>query len=39
MMDFKASTGDLFELPAGSAGMLVGFEARKESYQDKRDPE
>jgi iron complex outermembrane receptor protein len=38
MMDFKASTGDLFELPAGSVGMLVGFEARKESYQDKRDP-
>ncbi len=38
MMDFKASTADLFELPAGSVGMLVGFEARKESYQDKRDP-
>ena len=38
MLDFKASTGDLFELPAGSVGMLVGFEARKESYQDKRDP-
>ena len=38
MFDFKASTPDLFELPAGSVGMLVGFEARKESYQDLRDP-
>ena len=38
MMDFKASRPDLFELPAGSVGMLIGFEARKESYQDKRDP-
>ena len=38
MFDFKASTPELFDLPAGPVGMLVGFEARKESYQDKRDP-
>ena len=38
MMDYKASTPDLFELPAGSVGMLVGAEIRRESYTDKRDP-
>jgi outer membrane receptor protein involved in Fe transport len=38
MFDFKASTPELFDLPAGPVGMLVGFESRKESYQDKRDP-
>ena len=37
MMDYKASTPDLFELPAGSVGMLIGAEIRKESYSDKRD--
>ena len=38
MFDFKASTPELFDLPAGPVGMLVGFESRKESYQDMRDP-
>jgi outer membrane receptor protein involved in Fe transport len=38
MFDFKASTPELFDLPAGPVGMLVGFESRKERYQDKRDP-
>mgnify|MGYP003310021907 CR=1 FL=1 len=38
MMDYKASTPDLFELPAGPVGMLVGAEVRRESYTDKRDP-
>ena len=38
MMDYKASRPDLFEMPAGSVGMLIGFEVRKEKYTDKRDP-
>jgi iron complex outermembrane receptor protein len=38
LFDFKVSTGDLFDLPAGPVGMLVGLEARKESYTDERDP-
>ena len=38
MWDLKLSNGNLFEMPGGSAGMLVGFEARKESYVDGRDP-
>ncbi len=38
LFDFKISTPDLFELPAGSVGMLIGFETRKESYTDERDP-
>ena len=38
MWDLKLSNPDVFDLPAGSAGMLIGFEARKESYVDGRDP-
>ena len=38
LFDFKISTGDLVDLPAGPVGMLFGFEARKESYTDERDP-
>tara|TARA_A200000113_G_scaffold145166_1_gene130518 strand:- start:2890 stop:5910 length:3021 start_codon:yes stop_codon:yes gene_type:complete len=38
LYDFKISTGDLIDLPAGPVGMLLGFEARKESYTDERDP-
>ena len=38
MWDLKLSNPEVFELPAGSAGMLIGFEARKESYIDGRDP-
>ena len=36
--DYKISNPEVFELPAGSVGMLVGFEYRKESYVDDRDP-
>ena len=38
LFDFKVSTGDLIDLPAGPVGMLLGLEARKESYTDERDP-
>ena len=38
MVDFKFSNDELFELPAGPVGMLIGFERRKESYTDDRDP-
>jgi len=38
LFDFKISTADLYELPAGPIGMLFGVEARKESYTDERDP-
>lgn len=38
MWDFKMSNNDVFEMPGGSAAMLIGGEIRKESYQDKRDP-
>ena len=38
MVDFKASTYDLFDLPAGPAGFLAGFEFRRESFDDDRDP-
>lgn len=38
MWDFKMSNNDVFEMPGGSAAMLIGGEIRKESYQDIRDP-
>ena len=38
MFDFKISNDELFELPGGSAGILIGMERRKESYTDDRDP-
>lgn len=37
MADFKLSRGDLFDLPAGPAGMAVGIEARRETQKDDRD--
>ena len=36
--DVKASNNNVFSLPAGPVGMLVGFEYREESYSDDRDP-
>ena len=36
--DMKASNNNVFSLPAGPVGMLVGFEYREESYSDDRDP-
>ena len=38
MFDFKLTHNDLFDLPGGSAGMLLGFEYREESFADMRDP-
>jgi len=38
LMDFKASTPELFNAPAGPVGMLVGFELRRNKYSDDRDP-
>ena len=38
MIDFKLTNNDLFELPGGSAGMLLGYEYREESFADMRDP-
>ncbi len=36
--DLKFSNAELFELPAGPVGMLVGYEIRREDYVDDRDP-
>jgi outer membrane receptor protein involved in Fe transport len=35
--DVKVSNSELMSLPAGSVAMLLGFEMRKETYQDDRD--
>jgi outer membrane receptor protein involved in Fe transport len=37
MADFKLSTNDLFQLPAGAVGMAVGVEVRHETQDDDRD--
>lgn len=37
-IDFKISRPDLFEMPAGSVGILAGVEYREESFVDDRDP-
>lgn len=36
--DVKFSNAELFEMPAGPVGFLVGYEARYEDYVDNRDP-
>jgi len=38
MVDFKVSNGELFNLPAGPVGVLLGAEYREESFVDDRDP-
>jgi outer membrane receptor protein involved in Fe transport len=38
MIDFKVSTAELFDMPAGPAGFLGGIELREESFVDDRDP-
>ena len=38
MFDAKFSRNDLFDLPGGKAGMVVGLETREESFIDDRDP-
>lgn len=37
MADFRMNRADLFELPAGSAGIAFGVEARRETQSDDRD--
>ncbi len=36
-IDFKASNSELFEMPAGDAGIAVGIEFRRETYLSDRD--
>ena len=36
--DVKFSNADIYELPAGPVGFLVGIEYRQESFADDRDP-
>ena len=38
MIDFKISNPEVFNLPAGPVGMLVGAEWRQEEYSDDRSP-
>ena len=38
LADFKVSTNDLFQLPAGPVGGVTGVEFRRESFSDDRDP-
>ena len=38
LVDFKASTYEIFDVPAGPVGLLVGAEFRRESFVDDRDP-
>ncbi len=38
MFDWKMSKNELFNLPAGPVGILLGAEYRKESFKDERDP-
>lgn len=36
--DFKVSNNNVYEMPAGDVGLLVGFEWREEDFVDDRDP-
>lgn len=38
VIDFKMSSADIFELPAGPVGFVAGLEYRDESFIDDRDP-
>jgi outer membrane receptor protein involved in Fe transport len=38
LADLKLSRRDLFSLPAGDVGVAFGFEARRETQEDNRDP-
>jgi outer membrane receptor protein involved in Fe transport len=38
MIDFKLTNNELFKMPAGPVGFLVGVEYREESFSDDRDP-
>jgi len=38
MWDIKASNPDIFAMPAGPVGFVAGYEYRRQSYEDDRDP-
>jgi iron complex outermembrane receptor protein len=38
LWDFKLSRPDLFSIWAGDVGIAVGVEARRETFEDNRDP-
>ena len=38
MFDFKISNNEMWTLPAGDVGLLLGFELRDEEMDDDRDP-
>ena len=38
MWDIKFSNPEIYELPAGPVGFLAGYEFRRETYEDDRDP-
>jgi len=38
LIDFKVTSTDIFNLPAGPVGFLLGAEYREESFKDDRDP-
>ncbi|MBT1451653.1 TonB-dependent receptor [Glaciecola sp. XM2] len=37
MFDIKFANSDIFELPGGPVGLVIGFEYREESFIDNRD--
>jgi outer membrane receptor protein involved in Fe transport len=38
LADFKLNKNDLFALPGGGVGFAFGIEARREAYEEDRDP-
>ncbi|MDH3647894.1 MAG: TonB-dependent receptor [Gammaproteobacteria bacterium] len=38
MWDIKFSNPEIFSMPAGPVGFVTGYEHRRESYRDDRDP-
>ena len=38
MWDLKFSNPEIFQMPAGPVGFLAGYEYRRETYDDDRDP-
>jgi outer membrane receptor protein involved in Fe transport len=38
MWDIKVSNSEIFEMPAGPVGFVAGYEYRRETYTDDRDP-
>ena len=38
MWDIKFSNIELFDMPAGPVGFVAGYEYRRETYEDDRDP-